>query len=142
MFIWFPTLVGCVIFSCLVQFIQSFNCPDAYSCAYDSSISSTNASIIICTGAHSCSAALTIETTTTSDGATYCSGSYSCYMATNVLSLSNASTTSNIICRGLLSCAFITRLYNTNDWVQCDGERSCYSSNIYFEYGLTFFQLV
>ena len=46
------------------------------------------------------------------DGVIECDGTYACFMANEVSRYASDGSFANILCWGLLSCAYIARLYN------------------------------
>ena len=107
---------------------SQYQCYNAYSCAYDSSISYSTTTIL-CYGDHSSTGS---SITTTSTGYIYCYGSYSCYQATQVRHTSDSYTRS-IHCYGLSACASVAYLYNNHGALYCHGELSCSESTIIAE---------
>ena len=82
---------------------------------------------INCFGYKSCELAQSIREM--SYGHIGCYGSYSCYSAITIKRTTSLYT-NRIYCEGLFSCANVTQLYNSRGWIGCNGEKSCYNSNI------------
>ena len=107
---------------------STYECHDAYECAFDTiSDSTTSGSNIECYGYHSCTQATTIVST--AGAYIYCYGGYSCAEAG---SIEHTGTTysSHIYCRGSFSCAYVDDIYNEYGHIDCSGELACAESTI------------
>ena len=104
----------------LSGFVLSVNgnkeCYEAYSCASQSIIESTDA--ILCYGSNSCRESDIINTLT---GSILCYASFSCYQALSIqrLNQSTSNPTRSIYCDGLFSCAGVSNITNYNGGVLC-----------------------
>ena len=110
-----------IVAVCLLQafcffLVSGQSCHTDYSCA----VATITAASPQCYGYHSC---------TKADIYSYnidCSGSYACYEATRIYEYSSYT----VDCLGLFSCAQVANLYSQAGHVYCNGELSCYNTDI------------
>ena len=106
-----------IVFTRLV--IGQHSCHEDASCFGDTISTSSD---VQCYGYLSCSTA----SIASSGSYVYCDGSYSCFNTTHLIATSSST---DLYCRGLHSCAFINLI--SAAWIGCEGEGSCYGGIVY-----------